>query len=54
MQNIFGAIDKLEKRELVQKRFVSWRELYPWFLWAGGIAWLLQVTTTELVRRRIP
>jgi len=52
--NIFAAIDQLEKRELIQKRFVSWRELYPWFLGAGAVAWILQLGVGEVVRRRIP
>ena len=51
---IFQAIDQLEKRELVQKRFVTWRELYPWFLGAGTLAWLFQLGVQEIVRRRIP
>ena len=52
--SIFAAIDQLEKRELIQKRFVSWRELYPWFLGAGALAWVLQLGVSEVVRRRIP
>lgn len=54
LQNIFAAIDKLEKRELVQKRFVSWRELYPWFLWSGVALWVIPMMGTELFRRRVP
>jgi len=54
LKNIFGAIEKLEKRDLVQKRFVSWRELYPWFLWAGVALWLGPLLVREIVWRRIP
>lgn len=54
LQNIFAAIDKLEKRELVQKRFVSWRELYPWFLWGGVALWVIPMMGAELFRRRVP
>jgi Ca-activated chloride channel family protein len=54
LQNIFAAIDKLEKRELVQKRFVSWRELYPWFLWTGVVLWVISMASAELFRRRVP
>ncbi|MFO1459046.1 MAG: VWA domain-containing protein [Verrucomicrobiota bacterium] len=54
LQNIFAAIDKLEKRELVQKRFVSWRELYPWFLWSGVALWAISMAVGELFRRRVP
>jgi hypothetical protein len=27
---IYNLIDQLEKRELIQKRYVAWRELYQW------------------------
>ncbi|MBX3732795.1 MAG: VWA domain-containing protein [Verrucomicrobiae bacterium] len=54
LENIFAAIEKLEKRDLVQKRFVSWRELYPWFLWTAAAVWLVQLAADEVVRRRIP
>ena len=54
LQNIFAAIDKLEKRELVQKRFVSWRELYRWFLWSGVALWVIPMMGAELFRRRVP
>lgn len=54
LENIFSAIDQLEKRELIQRRYVNWRELYPWFLGAGALAWILHLGFTEVIRRRIP
>jgi len=51
--NIYSAIDQLEKRELVQKRYVSWQELYPWFAGAALIFWLTGTGWTQLVRGRV-
>jgi len=54
LQGIFGAIDQLEKRELVQKRYVSWRELFPWFVGAALALWLVELGWQDGLRRRIP
>lgn len=54
LQGIYNLIDQLEKRELIQKRFVLWRELFQWpvalgaVLWSGG--WLFAV----VARRTLP
>lgn len=54
LNDIYHVIDQLEKRALAQKRFVAFRELFPWFLglalalWAGDVAW------RDLGRRRAP
>lgn len=54
LQGIYNLIDQLEKKELVQKRFVSWRELFPWFVGAGLALWLAGIVAGELARRRAP
>ncbi len=54
LQGIYNLIDQLEKRELIQKRFVSWRELFPWFAGAGLGLWLVALLAGEVAKRRIP
>ncbi len=54
LTGIYQLIDQLEKRELVQKRYVSWRELFPWFVVAAAAIWLVGLLGTQLLRRRLP
>ncbi|MFM7100570.1 MAG: VWA domain-containing protein, partial [Verrucomicrobiota bacterium] len=54
LERIYLLIDQLEKRELIQKRYVLWRELYPAPLWAGFALWIVTLGWTRLVRRRTP
>lgn len=53
LRDIYGAIDQLEKRELVQKRYVSWQELYPWFTGAALLSWLAGTVWTQVLRGRV-
>ncbi len=53
LEGIYRLIDQLEKKELVQKRFVTWRELFPWFAGAGLGLWMLGIVVNDLARRRI-
>ncbi|HAB16074.1 MAG TPA: VWA domain-containing protein [Verrucomicrobiota bacterium] len=53
LREIYSAIDQLEKRELVQKRYVSWQELYPWFAGAGLAVWFVGVGWAQVIRPRI-
>jgi Ca-activated chloride channel family protein len=54
LKGIFDLIDQLERRALIERRHVAWRELHPWVvgaalsLLAGG--WV----ASEGVRRRSP
>ncbi len=51
---IYNLIDQLEKRELIQKRYVAWRELYQWPAGAGSAFLLGGILITEVLRRRSP
>jgi Ca-activated chloride channel family protein len=53
LEGIYRLIDQLEKKELVQKRFVTWQELFPWFAGAGLGCWLLGIVVSDLGRRRV-
>ena len=53
LEGIYRQIDILEKRELVQKRFVQWRELFPWFV-APALGLLVLQLAREITRRRVP
>jgi Ca-activated chloride channel family protein len=54
LQDIYGLIDQLEKRALVQKRHVSWQELYPWFIGPALALWTAELLLIPIFRRRIP
>lgn len=53
LKDIYSAIDQLEKREIVQKRFVSWQELYPYFTGSALAFWVFGLIWNQLVRTRI-
>ncbi len=54
LKGIFNLIDQLEKRELIQKRYVAWQELHPWFTGAGLGTFAAGILMVELLRRRVP
>ncbi len=54
LQKIYELIDQLEKKALLQKRFVNWRELFHWPAAAALSVLLAQLVWTGLIRRRIP
>jgi Ca-activated chloride channel family protein len=54
LQGIYNLIDQLEKRELIQKRFVLWQELFLWPVAAGSALWLGGWLWTRLLRRPLP
>jgi Ca-activated chloride channel family protein len=53
MERIYQQIDQLEKKILVEKRFILWRELHPWCLGAGTGLWLIGLLWQEVFRRRL-
>ena len=54
LQGIYQLIDQLEKRELIQKRHVTWRELFPETVGAALGVWLVEFAALRLLRRRMP
>lgn len=54
LQGIYNLIDQLEKRELIQKRFVAWNELYHWPASIGTAGLLVGLLVTEILRKRAP
>jgi Ca-activated chloride channel family protein len=54
LQGIYNLIDQLEKRELIQKRFVLWQELFLWPVAVGSALWLGGWLWTRLLRRPLP
>lgn len=54
LQNIYNLIDQLEKKALVAKRLVTWRELHPWFSALAAAAVFAEILGASLLHRRIP
>ncbi|MSU36966.1 MAG: VWA domain-containing protein [Pedosphaera sp.] len=54
LESIYNLIDQLERKELIQKRYVTWRELHPWLITTALCFWLGHFLWTEVLRRRIP
>jgi Ca-activated chloride channel family protein len=54
LKKVYGLIDELEKKALLQKRFVTWREWFPWLAGAGLALFLTDILINDLLRRRIP
>ena len=53
LEQVYDSIDQLEKKALLQQRFVTWNEWFPWFVGAG-LALFLADVFLHLVRRRFP
>jgi Ca-activated chloride channel family protein len=53
LKKVYELIDELEKKALLEKRFVMWREWFPWFVGAG-LALFLADWLHGIWRRRIP
>ena len=54
LQGIYQLIDQMEKRELIQKRHVTWRELFPETVAAALGVWMIEFAALRLLRRRMP
>lgn len=54
LKKVYGLIDELEKKALLQMRFVTWHEWFPWLVAAGLLMFLLDLLWNELLRRRVP
>jgi Ca-activated chloride channel family protein len=54
LQRVYGLIDQLEKKALLQKRFVTWHELFPWLVGAALALLLYELLCRNLFQRRLP
>ena len=54
LQKVYALIDQLEKKALIEKQFITWRELFPYLAATALALMLLQFTFSEMGRRRIP
>ena len=54
LQGIYNLIDQLEKKALVAKRLVTWRELHPWFTGFAAAILLVELLCTSFIHRRMP
>jgi Ca-activated chloride channel family protein len=54
LEGIYNLIDQLEKKALVAKRMITWRELHPWFVGGAAALLILEIFGTALLQRRIP
>jgi len=54
LRKVYELIDQLEKNALLQKRFVTWHELFPWLAGTALMVLLVDFLGRELWRRRIP
>jgi Ca-activated chloride channel family protein len=54
LQKVYSLIDQLEKKALTEKQFVTWRELFPWFVAIAFALLMADFTLNEVARRRIP
>jgi Ca-activated chloride channel family protein len=54
LEKVYGLIDQLEKKALLEKRTVTWRELFPWFVGAAFALLVAGFVWDNFVRRQIP
>jgi Ca-activated chloride channel family protein len=54
LEGIYALIDQLEKMELVQKRHVMWRELFPEIVTVAFGLLAAETVFVQILRRRIP
>ncbi len=54
LSGIYQLIDQLEKRELIQKRHVTWRELFPETVAVALVLWGIEFVAFGWLRKGIP
>ena len=54
LQEIFRQIDGMEKTDVKVRHYVRYAELFPWLLWPGLAAFVVEVTLTGTRLRRLP
>jgi Ca-activated chloride channel family protein len=53
-QKIYAEIDKLEKTEATVNKYTEFKELFPYFVTAGLLLWLLEIILGHTILRRLP
>jgi Ca-activated chloride channel family protein len=53
-QQIYAEIDKLEKTEATINKYTEFKELFPWFVWAGLVLLLIELVLAQTIFRRLP
>ncbi|MFH0945912.1 MAG: VWA domain-containing protein [Planctomycetota bacterium] len=51
---VYQRIDRLERQEVLEHRFIEWSDLYPHLLWGSVLFMLLEIGLELLFFRRIP
>ncbi len=54
LRNIYDEIDQLERTDAELKKFQQYHELFPWFVLAGLMVFLLEIILNHTVWRRLP
>jgi Ca-activated chloride channel family protein len=54
LERVYGLIDQLEKKALLEKNFVAWREFFPELIASALALLLLDFIWNDAARRRIP
>lgn len=54
LEQIFAAIDKLEKTKVEVEKFAQFRDLFPWVVGAGLAFLLAEIVLSQTVWRRLP
>lgn len=54
LQEIFDAIDQLEKSKVEVQKIAQYTDLFPWFVGAGLGCLILQILLSQTVWRRLP
>ena len=54
LERVYALIDQLEKKALLEKHFVTWREHFPNLVAAALALLLLDFVWNDAARRRIP
>jgi Ca-activated chloride channel family protein len=54
LQAVYDTIDRIEKKALLEKRMVRYRELFPWLVGAALALVVGEVLGNQVFRRRVP
>jgi Ca-activated chloride channel homolog len=54
LEKVYELIDQLEKKAVLEKNFVTWRELFPWLTAMSLAIAIAQFVWSDVCRRRIP